>query len=112
MPLKTTGNDPYYIGPQLSHITQPKQPKTAQQQHRKISILPIRVLPMPIRVLPKPGQTHTRNAHSHTRIARSLAQLIRVSPVSYAYATRNNTPLRVPPETNLRSKCHLSLPYA
>ena len=24
---QTTGNDPYYIGPQLSHIIQPRQPK-------------------------------------------------------------------------------------
>jgi hypothetical protein len=92
--------------------TQPKQPETAQQQHRKFTILPIRVLPMPIRVLPTPDQIHTRIGHSHTRMLRvslphtrttrdhftfkipSLS-LIRVWHTPYAYHSRNTRITRV-----------------
>lgn len=78
-----------------SFITQLGQPKTAQQQLRKIKLLPIRVCLMPIRVWLITQPPNTRSAHlwasqeaSPYAYGLPHTRMIRVSLSPYAYHQR------------------------
>ena len=70
------------------YITQPKQPKTAQQQFRKIPTLPIRVLSMPYAYCP--------NLANSIRVMPTLLRVLSISsPNPYAYHLSHTRMLRV-----------------
>ena len=94
IPLKATGNDPSYTMHQLSYLAQPKQPKLHNNSSGKSQSCPYAYCLCSYAYCLNPDQA-----------IRVLPNSIRVC---YAY----HFPIRVPPETILRSKFHLPHPYA
>ena len=83
-----------------------EQPKTAQQQHRKITILPIRVPPSPIRVWPIPQPNPIRVTPSHTRMLRVPLPHTRTNRDQTTFKTSSSSSIRVLPSA-IRVPDHL-----
>ena len=83
-----------------------EQPKTAQQQHRKITILPIRVLPSPIRVWPISQPNPIRVTPSHTRMLRVPLPHTRTNRDQTTFKTSSSSSIRVLPNA-IRVPDHL-----
>jgi hypothetical protein len=74
-----------------------EQPKTAQQQHRKITILSIRVLPSPIRVWPISTPIPYAYHLSHTRMLRVPLPHTRTNRDQTTFKTSSSSSIRVLP---------------